>query len=110
MTATLTMPKQYVVIENDEMEYIDGGAWSANTLRQNLQGLALRSARAFQALGISTTYLASVAKYTYATAVAKFGVKIVTAASIVGGIVGGLVAALAAGLAINHLGRNRVWY
>jgi len=109
MTGTLTMPKNYVAIEAEEMEYLDGGGWSGRTFANNLLGLAVRSARAFAVLGITKAQITSIATFSYAMAATKFGTKIVTAASIVGGIVGGLIAALAAGLAINHLGRHSVW-
>ena len=109
-TTVLAMPRSFVIIEREEMEYLDGGAWSATMFMNNIKGISSRSSRAFSMLGITTSQIAAVATYTYAIAVTKFGIGIVNACAIIGGIVAGLIAAIAVGLAIDYLGKNKVFY
>ncbi|WP_409068969.1 hypothetical protein ACFLKB_00455 [Clostridium sp. FAM 1755] len=108
----LQLPNNYVEIENEEMEYIDGG-WSASVLEKNLRGLCTSSGAFRMAMGgfvVKSTW-------TYWTATTVIGAKVAAsltaaASALTGplGIAVGGVAALGAGGAIWYLGNNRKFY
>ncbi|MNM73878.1 hypothetical protein D3C81_856230 [compost metagenome] len=108
----LQMPINYVEVNNDEMEYVDGG-WSIYVLSDNIRGL-MGSSGAFRAAmgGVAISYT-----WSYLTTVTMIGGKVAAgaaaaAATLTGpiGLAVGAVAALGASAAIWYLGNNRVFY
>ena len=70
----LVMPSSYVVMDEEEMTYVEGG--DAKKLKNNLVGLWNRTQGiriAFKAVGIQLATIKAAAQYTFAAAVTKFG-------------------------------------
>ncbi|NLD45832.1 MAG: hypothetical protein GX660_01340 [Clostridiaceae bacterium] len=108
----ITMPSNYVVMEQEEMMYIDGG-WSGTVFKNNMLGLYngyRNAAAALRMGGITLGTIYGMGKMSAAFIVAKYGVTISTTASIVGGIVAGVIAALSITAAVAYLGNKRVFY
>jgi hypothetical protein len=105
---TMVMPSSFIIIDNDEMEYIDAG-WSASTLGSNVKGLLSRGGSRVLSV-ISWSQVSAMATYAYATLCAKFGYQVVKVVTLVGGIIAGIIAALAVTAAVLYLGNNRVFY
>lgn len=106
----LVMPSKFVVIDQEEMSYIDGG--DAKMLSKNLLGIWDKSTPvrfALKQIGYTRTILASAASYALTAAVAKFGLGVLKVGAVVGGAVG---AALVVGAAVGvaYLWNNRVFY
>jgi hypothetical protein len=95
--ATLQLPMHYVVIENDEMEYLDGGSW--NTFRGGaaLSQLSVIAGQAFDH-AVAAGTLAKVAGI--GVAAGKTGVGLVVA----------VAAALGTTLAIASTGIHAAWF
>lgn len=109
---TLVMPSNYVVMDEGEMTYVDGG-WSGTVLKNNLIGLYNSSKNARVALLAGGLSLGAIGKLAYSTAKGVYlcyGATISTAALAVGGVIVGLIVAAGLLVAINYLGNNRVWY
>lgn len=108
----LQMPTNFVDVDMDEMEYVDGG-WSIYVLSDNVRGL-MGSSGAFRYAmgGVAISYA-----WSYWTTVSIIGGKVAAgvaaAAATITGPVGaavGVVAGLSASAAIWYLGNNRVFY
>ena len=109
--ATLNMPNNYVVMEQEEMMYIDGG-WSGEVFKDNILGLYANYRQASFALraggiGVGTIY--QMANMTAPYIIAKFGITLSTTATIVGGVVAGLITAAGISAAVYYLGNHSVF-
>lgn len=108
---TLIMPSNYVVMDAEEMTYVDGG--TATTFKDNMVGLWNNSADiryALKASGLTYAMITAAASYSYTMAVATFGTPIIAAASVLSSPVGGAIAALSVGAAVAYLWNKRVFY
>lgn len=105
----MVLPSNYAAIDQEEMMYLDGGAWSASTLKKSMNNLSGKVGSgafrfAFGSLAVSTAW-------GYWTAVSVLGGKVaagltVLASSMTGplGIAVGAAAALGASGAIYFMG------
>jgi hypothetical protein len=108
----ITMPSNYVVMEQEEMMYIDGG-WSGEVFKNNMVGLYngyRNAAAALRMGGITIGTIYSMAAMTATYIVAKYGITITSTATLVGGAIAGIIAALSITAAVAYLGNNRVFY
>jgi len=64
---SLQLPSSYVDIDRDEMEYIDGGAWSGYVAAKNAWGYISQKgmSRALAYSGITFSVVMNWAKYSY---------------------------------------------
>ncbi|WP_029186453.1 hypothetical protein [Streptococcus suis] len=94
----LVMPNNYVVLEEEEMMYLDGGDW--NNFRKNIQGLWARTTALRFALRESglTNYAGQVIVASYPILMAKVASISTTVLAITG--IAGLVAAVGLGAAL----------
>lgn len=102
----LTMPSSFIVVEENEMEYIDGG-WSWKTFEQNMVGLAVVGA-AVGFLGKQVLKICA-ANHVLSAVVAKASAVIARIGSFFGGWIGAVVFATSAAAAIYYLGNHKVW-
>ena len=111
-TCALQMPSNYVVMDAEEMEYLDGGAPSCKTLANNLKGLWLSSEearRAFKLAGYTLSYFTRIAAMSYTVVAAGIAAQLgVTLGSI--NLVLGIIAAACAVGVVYYLSTNRVFY
>ncbi len=73
---TLVMPSSYAVMEEDEMMYLEGGAWTVQTLGKSLKNLYYKYSFASQALragGITIGTIFSMTRGVLAITTAKIG-------------------------------------
>lgn len=86
----LVMPNNYVILEEEEMMYLDGGDW--NTFKNNIKGLAASSAGfrdAARQVGLwGAIWSARVYSYSYVVSVLAPILGSVTAANFVLGAIG----------------------
>lgn len=115
----LVMPSNYAVMNEDEMTYVDGGAWSVKRLWNNLVGLAghyslaksimqrvtIKGKSVWSWARSAVSWTQSYAKTALAAFCAKIGVQMSTVSRLVGVIVGVSTAA-----AVAYLGNKRVFY
>ena len=106
----LVMPSNFVSVENNELEYIDGG--TAVNFVKNLQGLwnkTLDLRMAMKASGITWSYISSLATVSYWYIIANVSVKVAGIIAI-GSRVLAVVAGLGAVAAATYIWNNRIWY
>lgn len=107
--STLSLPNQFMELEQEEMMYLEGG-WSGATFSTNLKHLwSGGSSQALKYAGFTWGSIAAAANYGYVAACAEFGVEITALCATVGGVVGGLIGAGGAAAAIWYLGEHKVW-
>ena len=113
----LKLPKNYVEVEREEMEYVDGG-WSRAVFNANIIGLNKKYGR-YLPSGVWGQVLkgagAGGASVGYCATVAGFGPEvgaITAAAANLGGVGAGLgvIAGLSGAAGIWYLGNNRKFY
>lgn len=110
-TAALQFPSNYVLMDAEEMEYVDGG-WSGTVFANNLVGIWNKTAGARHALrgsGFSYAFLASTATMSYSYIVGSIAAKLMVALSTINFVVAA-IASLAAASTISYLGNNRKFY
>lgn len=111
-TCALQFPSSYVVMDAEEMEYLDGGAASSKMLVDNLTGLWYSCSQASRALrmgGYSLGYIASLAKMSYPVIAGSIAVKLGATLGTIN-IALGVIAAVGAAGATYYLATNRVFY
>lgn len=109
----LVMPSSYAVMSEDEMTYVEGGAWNGNTFKKNIMGVynAYKDVRnALRGGGLTVGAIASTAAMTVSSIVTYYGITITKTALIIGGIVGAVIAVSAITAGVYYLGTHRVWY
>jgi len=98
---TLRLPNTYMEIDNEEMEYVDGGTWT--TFKNNLLYLCEVSSPVRTALAIggwTMGKIASTCAMSVYAAITLYGGALGLSASSLGPIVGGVVGLSAAGIVI----------
>ena len=107
----LVMPSKFVMMDEDEMTYVEGGTW--NNFKQNMLGLIDYSAPvrwAFGQLGITPAYVAALGYMSYTFATATFGSAMVSVATAVGGVVGAILGIAGVSYAMNKMWNDRIFY
>ncbi|MFM1534975.1 hypothetical protein ABGF38_07240 [Helcococcus ovis] len=109
----LVLPQNYVEIEQEEMEYLDGG--DKYTFYNNIKGawnksFNLRMTLRDMGWGNILSLVSLTAGLTYTYAVAKFGVPTVKIATILGGVIAGVIATIGVVAGVAYLWNNRVFY
>lgn len=115
----LVMPSSYAVMSEDEMTYVDGGAWSVKRLWYNIVGLAgqyelakkitkavkINGKTVWSYATAAVSWTKSYAKTALAAFCTKIGVEMATVSRLLGIIVG-----VSAATAVVYLGNNQVFY
>ena len=108
----LQMPSNYVIMDAEEMEYLEGGAASCKMLANNLRGLwnsSENARRAFTLSGYTYGYFAQIATMSYAVVATGIAAQLgVTLGTI--NVVLGVIAAVGAIGVVYYLATNRVFY
>lgn len=111
-TCALQLPVSYVLMDSEEMEYLDGGAASPKMLADNLKGLyysCSEAARALRLGGYSLGYIAKIAKMSYPVIAGSIAANLGVTLSTIN-VVLGIIAAVGAAGATYYLATNRVFY
>lgn len=107
----LILPEGYVSVENEEMEYVDGG-WSGWVAAKNAWGYIQNKGftRAATYAGLTLGVLMSWAKYGFTAASVAVGYQAAKVGAIVGGVIGTVLAVLGAAALLYWLGSERRYY
>lgn len=110
----LVMPKNYAVVNEEEMTYVDGGGFSMALFKKNVVGGVQRVIGSYKGntlaqCGITLAVVKSWCSYSYSWLCVNVGWKVCKIASIVGGIVAGIVATAACAAAIYIMGTRKVF-
>lgn len=112
-TTALKMPSSYVLMDAEEMTYVDGGtSWSASMFAKNLMGLWNNTAAARHAMkcsGFTYGNLAAMAYMSYEYIAYTLAGSLFCSVSVVNAFVGALVA-VSVVYAVNYLGKHQKFY
>lgn len=106
----LMMPSNFTIVDNSEMEYIDGG--TAVNFAKNLKGLWNQTQDlrwAMKSAGITWDYISTLATVSYWYVIAHVSVKVASIIAI-GSRVLAVVAGLGAVAAATYIYNKRIWY